>query len=71
MKANWFICTLAQADVCSVDGSFTNAKLYVDRQTSFTLTLRNSSGNICQGGENKINVDLVDTQSSSTKGNNL
>ena len=68
MKANCFICILAQADVCSVDGSFANAKLYVDKQTSFTLTLRVSSGNVCQHGENKINVDLVDTQGSSTKG---
>ena len=69
MKANCYICPLAQADMCSVDDSFTNAKLCVDKQTSFILTLHDSSGNVCQGGENRINVDLVDTQGSSTEGN--
>ena len=68
MKANCFICNLAQADMCSVDGSFINAKLSVDQQTSFILTLCDSNG-VCQGGENKIDVDLVDMQGSLTKGN--
>ena len=67
-KANCFICKLAQADMCSIDGSFTNAKFSVDQQTSFILTLRHSNG-VCQGGNNKIDIDLVDTQGSLTKGN--
>ena len=49
-----------QAGMCSDDGSFTKAKLSVATQTSFILTLRDSSGNACQGGENRIDVDLVD-----------
>ena len=69
MKENCFIYKLAQADMCSLDGSFTN-RLYVDDQFSFILTLRNSSGNVCQDGANRMEIELVkfDTQGSLTKG---
>ena len=66
MKVNCFICELAQADMCSVD--LTNIKLYVEKQTSIVLTLRNSSGTVCQDGKNQIDIYLLNNQGSSTKG---
>ena len=70
MKENCFIYKLAQADMCSLDTSFTNRRLYVDDQFSFILTLRNSSGNVCQDGTNRMEIELVKfgTQGSPTKG---
>lgn len=52
--------------MCSFDSSFTNTVLYVDKQTSFTLVLRNSNGEICKDGENKIAIELINAQDSST-----
>ena len=68
MKANCYICKVVQADMCSIEDSFTNAKFCVDKQTSFILTLHDSSGNVCHGGKNRIDVNLVDTHGRSTKG---
>ena len=65
-KANCFTCELAQADMCSVDLS--NIKLYVDKQTSFVLTLRDSSGRVCHNGKNQIDIHLINDQGSSIKG---
>ena len=66
MKENCFICELAQADMCSVD--LTSLMLYVNKQTSFTLTLYDSSGTVCQDGKNQIDVYLVNHSGSSTEG---
>ena len=66
MKANCFICELAQANMCSVD--LTGIELYVDKQTSFNLTLRNSSGIVTQYGKNRVTVDMRNIQGSTTKG---
>ena len=68
LKGNCFICELAQANMCSFDSSFANAVLYVDKQT-FTLILCISSGELCQDGENKVDVKLINAQGSSTTGN--
>lgn len=65
-KANCFMSELAQADMCSVD--LTNIRLYVDKQTSFVLTLCDSSGTVCHNGENQVDIYLVNNHSSSTKG---
>ena len=65
-KANCFMSELAQADMCSVD--LTNIRLYVDKQTSFVLALRDSSGTVCHNGENKVDIYLVNNHGSSTKG---
>ena len=59
METNCFIYKLAQADMCLLDDSFTNTRLHVDKETSFNLTLYDSSGNSCQGGENRIEIDLL------------
>ena len=69
VETNCFIYKLAQADMCSLDDSFTNTRLHVDKETSFNLTLYDSSGNSCQGGENRIEIDLVSTQGHSIKSN--
>ena len=68
LKANCFICELAHADTCSFDSSFTNAVLYVDKQTSYTLVLRNSKGEICKDGDNQVVVELTNTQGNSISG---
>ena len=65
MKENCFICELAQADMCSVD--LTSLVLYVNKQTSFTLTLYDSSGTVCQDGRNQIDICLVNHSRSSTE----
>ena len=69
VKQNYFICELAQADMCtcSFDGSM---KLYFNEQTSFTLTLRNPRGIIheCQDRVNTVDVTLVNVHGKSTNG---
>ena len=68
VKQNCFICEVAQADMCSLEGSF---KLNVNKQNSFILTLCNPKGIICTYHDrvNRIDVDLVSAQSNSlTKG---
>ena len=70
VKQNYFICNLAQADMCSL--AVGSLKLYVNEQTSFTLTLCNPRGTIrvCQDRVNRVNVDLLNIrQEYSTKGN--
>ena len=53
-------CNLANAKMCLVD--FTDANLHFGQQTTlFTLTLRDSSGNVCIG-KNEIDVDLLPRQ---------
>ena len=66
MKESSLICELAQADRCSVD--LTSLKLYVVRQTSFNLSLHNSSGIVTQYGKNQVDVDIMNVQGSSIKG---
>jgi hypothetical protein len=49
---------LADAQVCLVDSSFTDAKLCVGQQRAFTLTLYDSSGKFSTI-ENEIDVNLI------------
>ena len=67
VRQNHFICDLAQADMCSVDGLF-KLKYYVNEQTSFVLTLRNLRGTTFQEGVNRIDIDLVNAPGNSIKG---
>ena len=62
MKKSFFFnaCNLADAKMCSIDSS-SFAKLCVGQQISFTLHLRDSSGNICIG-ENVVDVNLLQIQ---------
>ena len=68
IKTECFFCKTADANMCLVDSSsFTGAKLHVGQQIFFTLTLRDSNGNICTG-ENKVSVDLLPRQGNLIKG---
>jgi sugar lactone lactonase YvrE len=58
METKCFLYKKAQAEMCSLDSSFSDVKLYVGKQASFILNLCDSRGNSCQG-ENGINVSLV------------
>ena len=58
---------LADAKMCSVDSSsFTDARLFVGQELSFTLTLNDSSGNISVG-DNKIDVNFQENRSMNSK----
>ena len=65
IKTKYFFCKLVDTKMCLID--FMNAKLHVGQQTLFTLTLRDSSGNVCVG-ENEVNVDLLTHQGNLIKG---
>ena len=65
IKTKYFFGKVVDAKMCLVD--FMNAKLHVGQQTSFTLTLRDSSGNVCVR-ENEVNVDLLPRQGNLIKG---
>ena len=58
MKTKCFLYKQAQAEMCSLDSSFIDIKLYAGKQASFILNLCDSMGNACQG-ENRVDVDLV------------
>jgi tripartite motif-containing protein 2/3/tripartite motif-containing protein 71 len=58
METKCFLYKKAQAEMCSLDSSFSDVKLYVGKQASFILNLCDSRGNSCQG-ENGININLV------------
>ena len=58
METKCFLYKKAQAEMCSLDSSFVDVKLYVGEQASFILNLRDSRGNACQGGKG-VDVDLV------------
>ena len=57
---------LANPKMCRVEG--TVPELHVDRQDTFTLTLKDSSKEVCVGGENIVEADLMSLEGSSTKG---
>ena len=56
-KSNFSFYKLADANMCVVDSSF--FKLSINQRMSFTLILRDSSGEICCGGGNTVDVDLL------------
>ena len=58
METKCFFYKKAHAEMCSLDSSFVDVNLYVGKQASFILSLRDSRGNACQG-ENGIDVDLI------------
>ena len=58
METKCFFYKQAQAEMCSLDSSFVDVKLYVGEQASFILNLCDSMGNACQGGKG-VDVDLV------------
>ena len=58
METKCFLYKKAQAEMCSLDSSFVDVKLYVGKQASFILNLCDSMGNACQGG-NGVDVDLI------------
>ena len=58
METKCFLYKKAKAEMCSLDNSFVDVKLYVGEQASFILSLRDSRGNACQG-EKGVDVDLV------------
>ena len=58
METKSFLYKKAQAEMCSLDSSFVDVKLYVGKQASFILNLCDSMGNACQGGKG-VDVDLV------------
>ena len=58
METNCFLYKKAQAEMCSLDSSFVDVKLYVGEQASFILNLCDSMGNACQGGKG-VDVYLV------------
>ena len=58
METKCFFYTKAQAEMCSLDNSFMNAKLYVGEQASFILNLCDSMGNVYQE-ESGVDVNLV------------
>ena len=59
---------LACPKMCKVEESISDLEIYVDRQDTFTLTLHDSADNPCNGGENDVEVDVVNLEGSSTKG---
>ena len=59
---------LACPKMCKVEESISDLEMYVDRQDTFTLTLHDSADNPCNGGENDVEVDVVNLEGSSTKG---
>ena len=61
IETNCFFYKKAQAEMCSLDSSFVDVKLYVGKQASFILNLCDSMGNACQGGKG-VNVDLINLQ---------
>jgi sugar lactone lactonase YvrE len=58
METKCFLYKKAQAEMCSLDSSLVDVKLYVGEQASFILNLCDSRGNLCQG-EKGVDVDLV------------
>ena len=58
METKCFFYKKAQAEMCSLDSSFVDIKLYVGKQASFILNLCDSMGNACQGGKG-VDIDLV------------
>jgi tripartite motif-containing protein 2/3/tripartite motif-containing protein 71 len=58
METKCFFYKKAQAEMCSLDRSFMDVKLYIGKQASFILNLCDSRGNACQG-EKGVGVDLV------------
>ena len=61
METKCFFYTKAQAEMCSLDSSFMNAKLYVGNQASFILNLCDSMGDVYQE-ESGVDVNLVNLQ---------
>jgi DNA-binding beta-propeller fold protein YncE len=59
---------LACPKMCKVEESILDHELFVDRRDTFTLILHDSADNPCNGGENNVEVDLVNLEGSSTKG---
>ena len=59
---------LACPKMCKVEESISDLEMYVDRQDTFTLTLHDSADNPCNGGENDVEMDVVNLEGSSTKG---
>ena len=58
LETKCFFYKKAQAEMCSLDSSFVDVKLYVGKQASFILNFCDSRGNACQG-EKGVDVDLV------------
>ena len=58
METKCFLYKKAQAEMCSLDSSFVDVKLYVGEQASFILNLYDSMGNACQGAKG-VDVDMV------------
>ena len=68
MSSKCFFYELAYAEMCSVDRSFANAKLYVNQSISFIITLRESNGGVCREGQDRVDADLVNITGKTTKG---
>ena len=69
MKTNCFLYNLADPKMCTVEGAafLTKAELQVDHRETFTLTLNDSKGKVCQG-DSRVEADLVSHHGNSTKG---
>ena len=59
---------LACPKMCRVEESISDHEMCVDRQDTFTLTLHDTADNPCNGGENNVEVELVNLEGSCTKG---
>ena len=59
---------LACPKMCKVEEIISDYEMYVDRRDTFTLILHDSADSPCNGGENNVEVDLVNSEGSSTKG---
>ena len=58
---------LANPKMCKVEESMSGYEMYVDQRDTFTLTLHDSADNVCNGGENMVEVDLMNFEGRSTK----
>ena len=59
---------LACPKMCKVEENISELEMYVDWQDTFTLTLHDSADIPCNGGENDVEMDVVNLEGSSTKG---
>ena len=62
-----FVHKAADPNMCTIDSKANLSKLHVNQQDMFSITLRGTNGNTCQG-DNKVEVHLVSSQGSATKG---
>lgn len=67
LKSQCFLYKPVNPNMCVVEGSFlTNAQ--IDKQGDLMITLMDSQENVCQSGENLVEVDLLNYQGKPTKG---